>query len=170
MQPDTPRVQLIRAELLAEIVTRARLSPRRRINYNFHARNEDNPNRFLNAILEGSYIAPHRHSNPPKPEAFVLLEGRVAFFLFDDSGAVTEVHRLGREPGDALGIDVPPGAWHTLAALTPHAVCYEVKPGPYSPDTAKDFAPWAPREDDPAAPAYLDTLLNRVCPRRSPPL
>jgi cupin fold WbuC family metalloprotein len=159
MMSPTRRVQLIGGGLLAEVLRQARESPRRRMNYNFHALAEENPNRFLNVILKGSYIAPHRHANPPKPEAFVVLEGRIAFFLFDDSGAVAEVHRLGRESGDALGIDVPPGVWHTLAVLTPHAVCYEVKPGPYSPDTDKDFASWAPREGDPAAAGYLEALL-----------
>jgi cupin fold WbuC family metalloprotein len=143
MNFDAQRVQLIDAALLAEVLRQARKSPRLRMNYNFHARDEENPNRFLNAILRGSYIAPHRHLNPPKPEAFVVVEGRVAFFIFDDAGAVAAVHFLGREPGDALGIDQPPGVWHTLAALTPHAVCYEVKPGPYAP-AGKDFAPLGP--------------------------
>ena len=57
-------------------------------------------------------------------------------------------------------IDLPPGVWHTLAALSPHAVCYEVKPGPYLPANDKAFAPWAPREGEPGAPAYLASLLE----------
>ena len=52
-----------------------------------------------------------------------------------------------------VGVDVGPGIWHTVAILTDAAVCYEVKPGPYSAANDKDFAPWAPREGDPAAPA-----------------
>jgi cupin fold WbuC family metalloprotein len=107
-------------------------------------------------MLRGTYIAPHRHSDPPKAEAFLALEGELAFFTFDDSGRIATAHVLGR---DAIGIDIQPGVWHTLAVLTPHAVCYEVKPGPYSPAKDKDFAPWAPREGDPEAAAYLERLV-----------
>ena len=72
-------------------------------------------------------------------------------------------HVLGRE---AIGIDIQPGVWHTLAVLTPHAVCYEVKPGPYSPANDKDFAPWAPREGDSDAAAYLEKLVARAAAPR----
>lgn len=85
-----------------------------------------------------------------------MLEGELAFFTFDDLGEVATRHVLG---GAVRGIDIPSGVWHTLAVLTPHAVCYEVKPGPYSAANDKDFAPWAPREGDPGAPQFLARLL-----------
>ena len=44
-------------------------------------------------------------------------------------------------------------AWHTIAVLTEHVVCFEVKPGPYSAENDKTLAPWAPREGDPRAGA-----------------
>ena len=83
----------------------------------------------------------------------------MAFFVFDDAGNVIRTEVAGRDP---MGIDLPPGVWHTLTPLTAHAVCYEVKPGPYSAANDKDFAPWAPREGDPRAAAYLDNLLSKV--------
>jgi hypothetical protein len=49
-----------------------------------------------------------------------------------------------------------------MAVLTPHVVCFEVKPGPYSAANDKDFAPWAPREGDPRAGVYLDRLVSSV--------
>ena len=49
---------------------------------------------------------------------------------------------LGRDP---VGIDIRPGVWHTMVVLSAHAICYEVKPGPYSAPTDKEFASWAPR-------------------------
>jgi len=108
-------------------------------------------------MLRGTYVAPHRHRDPPKSESFLALEGELAFFTFDDDGRVATTHLLGR---DAVGIDIQPGVWHTLAVLTPHAVCYEVKPGPYSMANDKDFAPWAPREGDAGAAAYLESLIS----------
>jgi cupin fold WbuC family metalloprotein len=124
---------------------------------------EDNPHRFLNVMMRGTYITPHRHHNPPKSESFLVVEGEVAFFTFSDAGQITGTHVLGR---DAIGVDIQPGIWHTMAVLTPHAICFEVKPGPYSAANDKDFAPWAPREGDPAAGAYLECLLSGVPPPR----
>jgi cupin fold WbuC family metalloprotein len=154
-----PSVQLLDSTLFAVLIERARSSPRRRTNHNFHAAMEDNPHRFLNVMVRGTYIAPHRHRDPPKSESFIVLEGELAFFTFDENGQIAATHILGR---DAVGIDIQPGVWHTLAVLSDHAVCFEVKPGPYSAANDKDFAPWAPREGDPTAPAYLDRLMSTV--------
>jgi hypothetical protein len=49
-----------------------------------------------------------------------------------------------------------------MAALTPHAICYEVKPGPYIASNDKDFANWAPQEGDPGVEPYLDQLLSAL--------
>ncbi|HYQ14944.1 MAG TPA: WbuC family cupin fold metalloprotein [Polyangiaceae bacterium] len=153
-------IQLIDGALVAATLERARLSPRGRINHNFHPDLADNPHRFLNAWTRGSYAAPHRHLLVPKPESFVVLQGELVVFLFDDEGAVTEHHILGRD--GVVGLDLAPGLWHTLAALSETAVCFEVKAGPYDAATDKQFAPWAPREGDPAAGAYLERLLALV--------
>jgi cupin fold WbuC family metalloprotein len=159
--PDA-RVQLLDSALFRSLIERARQSPRLRTNHNFHSSMEDNPHRFLNVMVRGTYIAPHRHRDPPKSESFLVLEGELAFFTFDDAGHIDSAHVLGRDP---LGVDVQPGVWHTIAVLTDHVVCFEVKPGPYSAVNDKDFAPWAPREGDPNAKPYLDSLVAGVMPR-----
>ena len=123
---------------------------------------DENPHRFLNVMLKGTYVAPHRHLDPPKAESFLVLEGRLAFFTFDDAGRNASTHILGP---DAVGIDVVPGIWHSMTPLTDHAICYEVKPGPYVAASDKEFAPWAPREGQPAAAAYLESLLSHVTDR-----
>lgn len=156
-------IQLLDSALFASLVERARESPRLRTNHNFHTSMEDNPHRFLNVMIRGTYIAPHRHLDPPKAESFLVLEGEIAFFTFDDTGRVVSSHILGR---DVMGIDVVPGVWHTMAPLTPHAICYEVKPGPYVASNDKDFAPWAPREGAPGVSAYLESLMSSISPPR----
>jgi cupin fold WbuC family metalloprotein len=150
-------VQLIDDTLLDATLQRAFAAPRGRINHNFHPHLADNPHRFLNAWTRGSYAAPHRHLAVPKPESFVMLRGELALFLFDDDGAVTERHVLGRN--GVVGIDLAPGLWHTVAALSDTAICFEVKAGPYDAATDKEFAPWAPREGDAGAAEYLERLL-----------
>jgi cupin fold WbuC family metalloprotein len=154
-------VQVIDSALFVALIERARQSPRLRTNHNFHSSMEDNPHRFLNVMIRGTYIAPHRHRDPPKAESFVVLEGELAFFTFDNAGQITSTVVLGR---DAVGVDIEPGVWHSMAVLTPHVVCFEVKPGPYAVATDKDFALWAPKEGDPRAGAYLEKLLSRVMP------
>jgi cupin fold WbuC family metalloprotein len=157
-------IQVLERQMFRDLIERARQSPRLRTNHNFHSSMQDNPHRFLNVMVKGTYIAPHRHVDPPKSEAFLVLEGEVAFFTFDEIGNVTRADVLGR---DAIGIDIPPGVWHTLTPLSPHAVCYEVKPGPYSAATDKDFAPWAPREGDPGVAVYLEQLFFTLNNKRA---
>ncbi len=155
--PNEP-VQLLTPDLFAALVERARQSPRLRTNHNFHVSMEENPHRFLNVMIRGTYIAPHRHLDPPKSESFIVLAGEVAFFTFADDGSIVGAERLRSDANP--GIDIQPGVWHTLAVLSDYAVCFEVKPGPYSAANDKDFAPWAPREGDLAAASYLESLLK----------
>jgi cupin fold WbuC family metalloprotein len=141
----------------------AAAAARRRKNHNFHARESDACNRLLNAVEPGSYIAPHRHLDPAKGECAVVVRGRLGVVFFDDAGRPTETALL--EPGgEVVGVDVPPGTWHTLVSLAPGSVFFEAKAGPYQPRAADERAPWAPAEGDPAAAAYL-TGLEALFPR-----
>ena len=150
-------VQLIDEALIVATLARARSSARLRANHNFHPTDDDDFHRFLNVFVRGTYVAPHRHVTPAKPENFTVLRGELACFVFDDSGTVLERLVLGRD--GLMGVDLAGGVWHALAPVTPEAVCFEVKPGPWDPKTDKEFAPWAPREGDAAAAAYLAGLM-----------
>ncbi|MBS1873355.1 MAG: WbuC family cupin fold metalloprotein [Acidobacteria bacterium] len=152
-------IQLLDSALFDTLVKRALASPRLRTNHNFHASLDEDLHRFLNVMGRGTYVTPHRHVDPPKPEAFVVLAGEIAFFTFDDDGRIATRHKLGRDP---VGIDVAAGVWHSMAVLSPHAICYEVKPGPYAAANDKTFAPWAPREGDPRAAEYLEWLTSQA--------
>ena len=152
-------IQLITRELIAEVTDKATGSPRRRMNFNFHAGPEDNPHRMLNILLRGTYVPPHRHLNPDKSEAFLVLEGAAKVVCFDDAGQPTAVHRLTAPTESPVwGIDLAAGIWHTILAESDVAVCYEVKPGPWQPSSDKDFATWAPKENQPGWREYLTYL------------
>lgn len=155
-------LQLITDSLFDKVAALAGASPRLRMNHNFHSGPADNPHRFLNVLLLGTYIPPHRHSSPPKPESFLVLEGMADVLLFDDGGAVTARYRLGAESpeGRLWGVDISPGVWHTILPRTSRVICFEVKPGPWVAASDKEFASWAPAENDPAAAEYGKTLLN----------
>lgn len=159
------KVQQITRELIASLVEKAKTAPRRRVNHNFHRKLEENPNRFLNVMMKDSYFTPHRHANPPKPESFLVLQGKVLCIIFDNSGEIAEAHLMGE--GGNYGVDVAAGVWHTIAVLSDTAVCYEVKPGPYVAAKDKDFAPWAPKEGDPNAAQYAAALLEKAMAKLS---
>jgi cupin fold WbuC family metalloprotein len=98
---------------------------------------------------------------PPKPETFVALRGSFAALIFRDSGEVERVIPFGPGSGTA-GVDIPAGAWHAIVSLERGSVFFETKPGPYVPLSDKDWAPWAPAEDSPEAPAYLAVLKEAI--------
>ena len=148
-------IQLIDRILFEDVARRAESTVRRRLNHNFHSGPADNPHRFLNVLLRGTYIRPHRHLDPPKSETFVVLEGRAEVLIFNEDGTIASRHRLGEE---TLGIDLSPGIWHTVLALTDRVICFEVKPGPWEPASDKEFATWAPPEGDPGVSGYLQSL------------
>jgi cupin fold WbuC family metalloprotein len=144
--------------LFDSLTSRARETRRGRTNENLHAGPDDPVQRFLNALEPGSYVCPHRHTAPPKWELFVALTGAAAVMLFDAQGRLIAREEVSTQ-GPLRGLEIPAGMWHTVAALTPGTVLLETKAGPYQPTVDKDFAPWAPREDDPAVPAFARWML-----------
>ena len=144
-------------ECLDALSERAAASPRRRMNLNFHDTPAHPANRMFNAMEPDSYIQPHRHSAAFKDETFIVVKGAVGMVLFDEHGNVSQTALL-RANGDLIGAHVPAGVFHSVLALEPGSIFFEVKAGPYDPATAKDSAPWAPEEGAAEAPAYLSKL------------
>jgi cupin fold WbuC family metalloprotein len=130
--------------------------------HRFHASDDDLMHRMLNAMQPGTYVQPHRHIDPPKDEAIVVVRGAVGVVIFDDRGDI-DASRLIRLDvgGEAIGVDVRAGTWHTFVCLEPNTVLYELKRGPYAPISDKNFAPWAPAPDSKDASTYLADLVQR---------
>jgi len=150
------------AALLARKARDAAANPRRREIHRFHASDGASLHRMINALQPGSYVRPHRHLTPPKDEAFVLLTGAMGFVAFRDDGSfgAEDCAVLDRARG-VLAVDVVAGVWHTVFALVADTTVFEIKPGPYSPVSDKDFALFAPADDDPGALPYFRDLEAR---------
>jgi Thermophilic glucose-6-phosphate isomerase and related metalloenzymes len=140
-------MKVIDKQLLDETTELAKKSPRLRMNYNFHESLDEPINRLLNALEPDTYLHPHRHCNPDKNEIFLLLRGKIALFLFDDEGRITDIRLLNPLDG-CYGCEIPPGIWHGLLVLESGSVIYEIKEGPFTPLTPKNMASWAPSADD----------------------
>ena len=150
-------MQTVDAARLHAVSAKARTSPRLRMNDNLHAM-DDPIHRLLNATEPGTYVQPHRHAAPAKVETLCVLAGRGAVLVFDDAGRVTGKAILS-PAGPQHVVEVPAGAWHTLIALAPGTVWFEVKAGPYAAPPPQDVASWAPAPGADAAPAYLEGLV-----------
>lgn len=122
---------------------------------------------MLNAIEPDSYIRPHSHASAQGCETIFALRGLMAFISFDEVGNVLHVKRFGA--GDTvvdhnvlIGVEIPPGTYHTVIALESGSVLIEIKPGPFNPAAPKCPAMWAPEEGSKFSLDYLASLKSIV--------
>jgi len=153
-------LKIVSPRILDELSQKAASSTRKRLNHNFHDDLSDPINRMLNAFEPETYIQPHNHENPDKREVFILLRGSLVVVFFDETGNPSEFVLLDRDKGN-YAVEIPVGVWHSLFALEPGSVVYEVKDGPYLPMNDKNFASWAPKEGDPECDKYLKILTDQ---------
>ena len=131
-------------------------SPRRRIILPLHRTQDASVQRMLNFFQPGTYVCPHQHPESGAIETICVLRGVLGFIVFEASGDVRSTHRLS---AGGLGlIDIEPGVWHGMVALSPDTAILEIKKGPYDANADKAFADWAPAESDPAASDFLKRL------------
>lgn len=145
-------IKRITQELLETIAEQARSSPRQRQNYNLHEPTEK-VQRFLNVLQPETYVRPHRHRRPPEVngfEFFLVIQGELGVIILDESGQIDHTERICAS-GSTRGIELPEGTYHTLVALVPNTVILELKEGPYSASTDKEFINSFPAEGTPAA-------------------
>jgi cupin fold WbuC family metalloprotein len=152
------KMNRVDAARIARAISAAKANARLRMNDNLHAM-DDRVHRLLNATEPGTYVQPHRHKSPPKTETLCVLAGRGVVLTFDDDGNVIERALLSAS-GDLRVIEILPGTWHTLIALEPGTVWFEVKEGPYAPLPSQDVAPWSPAPGDSEVEKYLARLAG----------
>lgn len=121
-------MKIIDKDFLNEVSEQAKISPRLRMNYNFHQSLEDKCHRFLNAVELGTIVPVHYH--PTKDETFIILRGKVKVSTFNDDGTVIESVVLCPEEG-LYGVDIPKNVWHNVECLESGSVFFECKEGPF---------------------------------------
>ena len=140
-------MKIIDTTLLDQVSEEAKVSPRLRMNYNFHQSLEDKCHRFLNAVEPGTKVEIHRHLKTS--ESVICLEGCLDWVFYDelptgdtgapihdgemaaDETAFAEVARFRVCPREKLyGIQVPKGAWHSIEVFEPSTI-FEAKDGAY---------------------------------------
>ena len=143
----SPLLKRLDQSLFDGVAAEARQATRLRRNHNLH-RESDAVQRFLNVLQPGTYVRPHRllRDQPGTGfECFLVLQGEIGLVLLHDDGSVIETLRL-QSQGPLRGIELAEGQFHTLVALSPDAVLFELKQGPYQPSRDKDFLTEFPAE------------------------
>lgn len=153
MNPE-PQLRLIGSDVIA--ATHAVIGPRGRAVHCFHAPG-DAVQRMVNALSLHTYIQPHCHTGLGRSEVCIALTGRAAVLCFSADGDLRDRRVIA--PGSALlGVEVPPGVYHTIIALQPHTTLYEIHQGPYDAATHKTLASWAPPEESAAGAGWLEAM------------
>jgi cupin fold WbuC family metalloprotein len=114
---------------------------------------------FLMLELRGTYVRPHRH-RIGEWELVSVLQGKFDLVIFTSDGVVK--NRVALSSDGASVAEIPGGDWHSVVFHAPAAVVLEIKAGPYEPRLDKEFASWAPPEDDPAAAPFMTWLETAV--------
>lgn len=140
---------------------KAKASPRKRMNYNFHPMPSDTLQRMLHGMEPDTYVQPHKHENPDKVEAFFCLRGRVLVVEYDSEGTIIDHVILDWKSGN-YGCEIPKRTWHNLICLEPDTVVYELKDGPYNEADDKNFAIWAPKEGEPGTQNFIEKVLKEL--------
>jgi cupin fold WbuC family metalloprotein len=148
-------MKYIDSTLLDSLTNQAMESPRHRAHYTLHPELNDPVQRLCIAMEPGTYVRPHRHSDPETWEVLMILRGSLALLVFDDQGKVLERTVLAAE-GPITLVEFPRNTWHAPVSLESGTIVFEIKQGPYRPIAEANSASWAPAEGKPEAAFFLD--------------
>jgi len=147
--------------IINPLVEQAQISTRKRKNYNFHKHASDPIHRMLHSMETDTYVQPHKHQDPDKREAFIILRGKVLVIEYNDEGEVSDWLVMDPATG-CYGVEIPPRTWHNLICIENGSVVYEVKDGPWDPADDKFFAGWAPGEGENGCREFNERVLERI--------
>jgi len=111
-------------ELLDALTSRAKESPRLRMNYDLRNSAEDGSQRMLNALEPGTVLPIHRHN--ATSEVVVILRGSATQYFYDEKGSVDEVVTIAAGTACAA-MSVEKGRWHRIESLESGTVIFEAK-------------------------------------------
>jgi cupin fold WbuC family metalloprotein len=153
------KMRAVTSQELDRLSRDATTAQRRRANLNVHPDLGDPYQRFFNAMEPDTYVRPHRHGDPGRWELFIVIRGAALVHEMTADGRITERTVLAPDRG-AVAVEIEGQRWHTVVALEPGTVLFEVKPGPYCPVEDKDFAAWAPDEGGTTVPKFVERMRS----------
>jgi len=148
-------------EDLGKLIERSRSSRRRRAPLPLHADDYAGPQALINAIQPDSYMRPHRHDGD---EIWIPVRGHVKLVTFEETGIIMDIFSLFPLSRDGyVFTQVPEGVYHSAFAVDRDSVFGNISQGPFDKTAYKEFATWAPDEEDRTAGASFLTDLKERC-------
>ena len=146
----------INKQLISELLDKAVVNPRLRMNFDLRTSPDDGGQRMLNALMPGTVVPIHRH--PMSNETVICLSGKLVEVIYEEED-IAKDFPMGMDAQDVpsgkrfkesarymldpslgnFGCVVPAGAWHTVEVLEP-SVIFEAKDGKYGEDGSEALA------------------------------
>lgn len=129
-------------------------TPRQRSRLCTHPNSDDLLHEMLIVHPRGTYVRPHKHRG--KSESTHIMEGLVDVVLFDDTGSIAQVIRMGDyASGRTFYYRLATPVFHMLLIRSDVLVFHETTNGPFN-RAETEFAAWSPEEaDTPSTVAYM---------------
>ncbi|MBP5229205.1 MAG: WbuC family cupin fold metalloprotein [Bacteroidales bacterium] len=121
---------IITLETLNDLSAKAKASERLRANLDLRNSADDQSQRMLNALEQGTIMPIHRHR--ASSETVVVIRGKIRWIFYDDNGNETERVLLDAN-GENRMLVVEKDRWHSLECLESGSVLFESKDGAYEP-------------------------------------
>lgn len=120
-------------DFIFQLLEGAKLSERKRQNYDLRNSSEDTSQRMLNALQPGTIVPIHRHIDTA--ETVICLKGKLEEIFYEpldnENIQFKELSRYLLCPAVGnYGIQIPAGTWHSINVIEP-TVIFEAKDGPY---------------------------------------
>lgn len=119
--------------LIESLLKKAEESARLRHNYDLRNSDSDTSQRILNALLPGTQVPIHQHTDTA--ETVICVCGRLEEIFYEpintEYTAFKETQRILLCPTENnYGIQIPAGTWHNIHVIEP-SVIFEAKDGAY---------------------------------------
>ena len=124
-------------KVLDELSSKAKASPRLRMNLDLRNSENDGSQRMLNAIEPGSPERIHRHQQTS--ETVVCIRGRVVEEFYDELERICTDSIVLTPNGPNVAVNIPAGQWHSIRAVESVSVVLAVKDGKYEPLSDADI-------------------------------
>jgi len=133
-------------EDINDLIHKAKITPRNRVRFCSHASSDESVHEMFIVHPKGAYVRPHKHLN--KPESMLVIEGKVDFFIFDDSGDIKEKVSMGDyNSGMPFYSSTRLADFHSMIIHSEWLVFLEITRGPFNKEDTI-FAEWSPNDAD----------------------
>lgn len=156
----TSRFKAIGPDELVFLKERAAENPRLRCRLCLHPNPSDPLNQMVITFRGDTYFRPLRHLE--RPQSFHVIEGSMRLAFLDETGEVIDAVDL--RPAGQGGpyiVRVEPRQWYAFILQDEWFVFHEIISGPMT-SGEREFAPFAPEDDDPKAAEYARDLRERA--------